>query len=397
MKGYRSKLITAVIAALLIAALYMLYGYWSGMGGEVGVGEPFKGQVKTVKASAGELKITVAATGTVTPEVEVMIKSKAGGEIKEFPFNEGDSLKRGEVVVRLDPETEKTRVRQHEANLLMAEAKLDKARVSLKDSEMKLQREKKLFNEGIISRQEYDDAIIALERARSDQKIAGAEVIQTKERLKEAETLLDDTVIKAPLTGTILKKFVDEGQIISSTLSSASEGTPLFSMANLEKLYVKAMVDEVDIARVSPGDDAEVTVDGLPGRSFKGKVVRIAPQGRVERTVTVFETWVEVYGANSLLKPGMTADVEIITEMKKGALIVPNESLKLLDGKTGLYVMRGGAPAFTAVETGLTNGMVTEILSGLKAGDEVVVSGLKEQGARNGTQRDFLSIFRRKR
>lgn len=395
--GKRFRVIIAIAAVLLLAAGYILYGYGSGekaMEGPGG-GSP---SLKTAKAAVGELRLTVTATGTVTPEVEVVVKSKAGGEITEFRPEEGDELKRGEVVVRLDPETEKTRVRQQEANLLMAEARLEKAKVSLKDAELRLKREKRLFEEGIISAQEHDDSVIAFERAKSDLKIAEAELIQSREKLKEAETLLDDTVIKAPLSGTILKKYVDEGQVISSTLSSASEGTPLFSMANLERIYVKAMVDEVDTSRVSPGDETFITVDGLPGRSFKGKVVRVAPQGRVERTVTVFETWVEVSdNGRTLLKPGMTSDVEITTEVKKGVLTVPNESLKIRDGKTGAFVVRDSSPVFTPIETGETNGIITEVKSGLKGGEEVVVSGLVEGPPRSTSQRDMLYLFRRKR
>jgi HlyD family secretion protein len=113
--------------------------------------------------------------------------------------------------------------------------------------------------------------------------------------LKEARERLADTSIRAPFTGTILKKFVDRGQVISSTISSASEGTQIFSMANLDKIYVTAGIDEVDIAKVRPGQAVVVTVDALPERRFEAVVERVAPQGRTERTVTVFDVVVRAW------------------------------------------------------------------------------------------------------
>lgn len=207
--------------------------------------------IKTAKSVKGDLRLEVIAAGTIAPDIEVIVKSKAGGEITEFPFNEGDIVKKGQPIVRLDPKSEKARANQAEANQLMAKARLEKARIALKDSHVKLARQKKLFEEGIISKQEFDDSEISVEKARSDVNLAEAELFQSKEALKEALERLADTEIKAPFKGTILKKFVDQGQVISSTISSASEGTQIFSMANLDNIFVTAQVDEVDIARVN--------------------------------------------------------------------------------------------------------------------------------------------------
>lgn len=349
------------------------------------------GEVKTAAVSKGDLKIEVLANGTVTPDVEVIVKGKAGGEITDFPFNEGDRVKKGETIVKLDPRTERARANQAEANLLMSKAKLDKTKVALKDAEIKLARQKKLYDDGIISRQELDDSEITLEKAKSDVKIAEAELMQTREALNEANERLADTQIKAPLTGTILKKFVDVGQVIASTLSSASEGTQIFSMANLDYIYVNALIDEVDINRIKPEQEVAVSIDSIPSKAFMGRVERIAPKGKVERTVTVFEVVIEITDKEkTLLRPGMTADVKIQTELIKDALLVPNEALKMKDNKTGVYVAGQSEPVFVPVKAGKTDGILTIIEDGVKEGQEVVTSGLPKKEEKKARNRFFF-------
>lgn len=362
--------VIAIVAAALLGAYYFY-----GSAGNENSNEP----LKTVKVKKADLRLEVVSTGTVTPDVEVVVKSKAGGEITNFPFNEGDRIKKGETIVKLDPRTEETRTRQAEASVLISRAKLEKAHVSLRDAEIKLRRAQELFREGIISRQELDDAEITLEKSRTDLKLGEAEVLQSTEAFKEAKERLDDTQIRAPFTGTILNKDVDVGHVISSTLSSASEGTPLFSMANLDNIYVNAQVDEVDISRISVDQTVTVAVDSLPGRSFKGRVERIAPKGKVERTVTIFDVVIIITDEDKeFLKPGMTAAVNILTDTVKDALIAPNEALRTKNGGTGVYVMKDGAPQFVEVKPGKTDGISTEIQSGVKDGEEVVTSSLKQ-------------------
>jgi len=371
-----------LIAAAVVAALAGAY-YFVGRNPAVDA-EP----MKTAKARRGELRLEAAANGTVNPEIEVIVKSKAGGEIIEFTNNAGDLIKKGEVVVKLDPETEEARTKQAEAALLGARARLERAKIARTDLEVKLGRQKKLFDDGIISMQELEDSEIAFQKAGTEVSIAEAELMHSSEALKEARERLADTSIRAPFTGTILKKFVDRGQVISSTISSASEGTQIFSMANLDKIFVTAGVDEVDIASIRPGQAVSVGVDALPGRVFEGVVERVAPQGRTERTVTVFDVVVRVVDENkSLLMPGMTANVRILTEIRKDALLVPREAVKSRGAKAGVYVVKGGKPEFVEVAVGATDGESTEIRNGVKEGDEVVTSGMSRQNGNGAPPR----------
>lgn len=378
---------TAIIAiSALIVLIIAAFAFFGGADEDVS-------EIKTAAITKGDLRIEVLANGVVTPDVEVVVKSKAGGEITSFPHNEGDKIKKASVVVTLDPRTERARANQAQANLLMAKARLDKAKVSLKDSKTRLERQKKLYADGIISKQELDDSEIAFEKAVSDVNIAEAEIIQTKEALNEANERLEDTEIKAPFTGTILKKYVDVGQVISSTLSSASEGTPIFSIADLDYIFINATVDEVDIAGIAPGQEVVAAVDSISGKTFAAAVERIAPQGRVDRTVTVFDVTIEVSDSEkALLRPGMTADVRILTALVKDVLLVPNEALKTNGDQTGVYTNDGPTPAFVPVKTGKTDGLMTEIEAGdgLKEGTMVVTTGWPKKNGKKAKKRFFF-------
>lgn len=369
----------AVIAAA--AGLYLLGG------GE----DPGTEPLKTARAAKGELVLEAISSGTVNPEIEVVVKSKAGGEIIDFPNNAGDVIKKGQVVVKLDPSTEEARTKQAEATVLSAKARLERARISLADSETRLSRHERLFGDGIVSEQELDDARVARRTAAADVGIAQAELMHAGEALKEAKDRLADTSIKAPFTGTILKKFVDRGQVISSTISSASEGTQIFSMANLDRIFVTAAVDEVDIAAIRAGQKASVTVDALPGRAFEAVVERVAPQGRSERTVTVFDVVVRVTDRDkAALRPGMTADASIRTEAREGVLLVPRAAVKSMGPKVGVYVLKAGNPEFVEVTTGPTDGVAIEITGGIEEGAEVVTSGLPKPGGNGAPKRKRL-------
>lgn len=339
---------------------------------------------RTAPVQRGDLKITVAATGTVTPFVEVEVKSKAGGEIVSFPFQEGDLLNKGDVAVRLDPETERSRVKQASADLLVAEANLEKSRITLQDQELRLKRQKSLFEDKVISRQDLDNAVLEVSRAQSDVKIAEAGLIRARETLKEARDRLDDTEIRAPLSGTILKKQVEEGQVIASTTSSVSEGTLLFTMADLNRIYIEAMVDETDVGRVRSGQQVTIGVDAYPGKTFSGKVVRIAPKGRVESTITVFDVTIEVQDQEKQkLRPMMTANAEILLEREAGVLLVPSEAVRMRDNETGIYRLVEGKPLWSQITRGMSNGIQTEISGDVQEGDTVITSGLTENRAKN--------------
>ncbi|MBI5885864.1 MAG: efflux RND transporter periplasmic adaptor subunit [Deltaproteobacteria bacterium] len=384
----KKKAIIAIMICAALGAAALIYFYAGAKGADKGSAN--NSEVTTAKVEKGDLRLEVLATGTVVPEFEVVVKSKAGGEITSFPHNEGDVISKGETIVKLDPATEQARTNQAEATLMAARARLSKTSIAHKDAKTKLDRAKGLYAGGIISRQDLEDAGILLEKAASDVKVAEAELAQAKEALREQRERLDDTEVKAPYVGTILKKYVDVGQVISSSLSSFSDGTAIFSMANLDNIYVDAMVDEVDVSRIAVGQDVGVSVDSLPERPFAAVVERVAPKGEVQRTVTVFKVFVRITDkGKELLKPGMTADVRILTEIRKGVVLVPSAAIKLKDKAVGVYVMNSGKPVWTEVKPGATDGRVTEITGDLKPGLEVVTSPMKTGTDKNNSKRRF--------
>ncbi len=409
MRTFLSKFIKTVILLLIIlAVIYVgtLMGLFEGVSNFVSPEdeEQRPNTVKTALIARGDLKITVGATGTVKPDLEVIVKSKASGEIINFPFEEGDIVQKGRVVVKLDPKIEKSRVNQAKANLIMAEAKLEKARISLKDKRIRLKRQQTLYNDKIIADQDLDDAGIEFEMSKSDVKIAEAETLRLAEALKEAEDRLDDTEITSPLSGTILEKFVERGQIITSGTSSNTEGTSLFNMADLNKIYISANVDETDVGRVKSGQNVSITVDAYPGWNFKGKVLRIAPKGRVESTITVFDVIIEVVDENKTrLKPAMTANVEVLTEFKQGVLLIPSEAIRIVSGDFGTYILRNEKPAWISLKTGDTDGVFTEIKGDVREGLQVVISGIEDgkikgsEALKSWSLRRAMRPFRKKR
>ncbi len=370
----------SLIVILLVAIVALFYGYYGPFYEEA---ENSSAHLKTFTLEKGDLSVSVTATGTIRPYVEIEVKSEAAGEILSFPFEEGYELEKGRVVVRLDPKIETSRVNQAKAELLMAEGKLERAGVSRKDAELRLKRQEQLFEKGVISRQAYDDALIAHEKSLSEIKIAGAELAKAKEALKEAVDRLEDTEIRAPAKGTILEKFVEEGQVITSTTSSVSGGTLLFTMADLSRIYVEAMVDEVDIGRVAPGQKVTITVDAWPEMVFTGRVKRILPKGRVERTVTFFDVVIDITGnERGKLRLGMSANVEIVIDSVKDALLVPSEALRKKDGETGVFMLGEEGPVWVPVTPGKSDGVLTEVITevkGLEAGQVVILSGLKKK------------------
>jgi len=349
----------------------------------------------TTPVTRGELRLSVAATGTITPYTEVELKSKASGEIISFPFQEGDILSKGKVAVRLDPETERSRVIQANANLLIAEAKLEKAKINLQDEKLHLKRQKSLFEDKVISRQDLDSRAFSVSRAGSDVKIAEAELIRAKETLKEARDRLADTEIRAPLSGTILKKYVEEGQVIASTTSSASEGTLLFIMADLAKIYIEAMVDETDIGRIITGQPVTISVDAYREKIFNGQVIRIAPKGRIESTITVFDVIVEVNDKDKkMLKPMMTANAEILIDRKVNVLLIPSEAVRQVKNKTGVYKALNNEAIWVPVSTGSSDGILTEIEGNISEGEEVIVSSIDSSMKSSGNSRNLRRGFR---
>jgi len=334
-------------------------------------------ETRTHKVAREDLVVAISATGEVEPEYKVEVKSKASGEILEFPHEPGDVVKKGEVLIRLDRKTEERNVALMEADLARARAELESARADQLEKDLALKRTRSLVGNNLVSSQELDGAVAraAVAAARVSQVQAALE----KARLvvEDARERLDETVIASPIDGVIVAKAVERGQIITSGITSVTGGTSLLVVADLSRLHVFALVDETDIGKVETGQQATLSVDAYPERTFEGKVRLIYPTGETSDNITVFRVKVEILDdKKTLLRPGMTANVDIVLRKRPNALIVPDEVVaydpeKPEKGLVSLKTANGVVER--EVTLGETNGFETEITGGLEEGDLVLL------------------------
>jgi len=275
-------------------------------------------QDKSVRTSTspvkrGNLIVAVNSNGIVEPILTVELKSKASGEIIELSIEEGDFVKKGQLIARLDAATA-------ENDFSQAKADVEVARVALSQAKKQAERQEQLYNQGLISELDFDSAMLAKEQANS-------RLVQAEVALEYAKERLSDTVIKSPIDGIVLIKYVEKGQIIASGISNVSGGTTIATIADMSKVYVRTSVDEVDIGQIAPAQKATVNAESYPDREFYGEVLRIHPQAKVEQNVTTFDVTIEVDNSEGLLMSGMNASVEIIAGYKENVLLIPREAL----------------------------------------------------------------------
>ena len=425
----RWLLLSFVAVGLLVAIIV-----WRRPGS---VETPDQPQQSTAKVERGKIRVAVASTGRVVSNLDVEIKCKSSGQVVSLPFDVSDPVKKGDVVVQIDPVDENRLLQQAQVDLDISEARLEQARQTLtvaertlqtdrkkadaslksaqaraKDTAAKAERLKTLLDKKLTSAEDYEttrtaaigaaadlDAAaihidevknqeLSLELKRQDVRIAQAQVESNRINLSIAQQRVKDTIVLAPMDGVVAQRNVQIGQIISSGISNVGGGTTALVLSDLAHVFVLASVDESDIGKVELGQRVRITADAYPGIYFPGKVVRVATRGVNTSNVVTFEVKIEVLGERkSLLKPEMTANVEIVADEKDDALLVPSEALVRKDGRRFAAVLEAdGTTQERPVETGLDDGTQVEITSGLKEGETVVVrKGEAESRWRQGS------------
>ena len=269
---------------------------------------------EAVPVERRNLVVSASASGAIEPVLTVDVKSKASGEIIGMNVQTGDDVKEDQLLASIDPRIPRNNLAQAQANLEVAQAQLGNAKAQLARSDT-------LFKAQAITQTEYDGA-------RLDYANANASVIRARSDLENARDRMNDTKLRAPLAGTIITKNVELGTVISSPTTDAGGGTVLFKMANLDTVQIRALVDETDIGKVSPGLLSTITVDAYPNRPFEGSVLKIEPQATVQQNVTMFNVLVRIPNPNHLLKPGMNTEVEIHVGRRDNVIAVPNAALR---------------------------------------------------------------------
>jgi HlyD family secretion protein len=258
--------------------------------------------------------VSARATGTVQPDTVVEVKSKASGEILDMKVETGQLVERGTLMVRIDQRIPKNTLEQ-------AQADLEVARARLANAEIQERRAEELFKSQSISQEERENAVLAVANAKA--ALVGAQV-----SVENAKIAMEDTDVLAPITGTVIAKLVERGQVISSPTKDVGGGTVLLRMADLNLVQVRTDVDETDIGKIHAGLRATVTVDAYPNQPFEGEVLKIEPQAETVQNVTMFPVLIRIQNQAGLLKPGMNSDVEIHIGERDNVLAVPNASLR---------------------------------------------------------------------
>ena len=358
---------------------------------------------RLAKVTRGDVARSVVATGKIQPITKVEVKSKASGIVEKLFVDINNRVKKGQQLAQLDQQEIVAQVAAQRAQLASAEANVgtyeanveqDKVNAAAPDLPMyklTLDRNLEMQKEGIVSRQALDDAnkdyLAALTWRDSSKaqigvdlaklKQARAQVQQSQATLNQLEEQKGYTTILAPMDGVILSRDVEIGDAVSSILVLGSTATLVMTEGDVNEVYVQGKVDEADIAHVYLGQPARIKVESFRDRTFNGKVTKISPMGVEKDNVTTFEVRVSINNPGGELKALMTANAEILLDEHKGVLTVPenavtydnqkNASVEIPDKK-----QKDGTRKIP-VTVGLSNGSVTEIVSGLKEGDAVVL------------------------
>jgi HlyD family secretion protein len=360
---------------------------------------------KIATVESGTMTRSVVATGKIEPISKVEIKSKANGIIERLLVDVDLVVQPGQVLAEIDKENLTARLREARANLQGAEAAREAAEAQLKKNEIEAEspdvaftrrnraRAQQLFDQKLVSQSALDEAQSAVDQAENRQRAASGQLVIARARLAEAaanvaqakasvertEEELANATIKAPIRATVLTRDVEVGSPVSSILNLGANATLVMTLGDIERVFVRGKVDEADIGRVRLGQTAKITTESFPDKAFEGRVTQISPIGVEKDNVTTFEVEVSIDNAAKELKANMTANAEIVLEQFPNSLLLPEAAIVFDDKRNAsVNVVDVGAPngrRKVDVKVGVGNGTRIQIISGLKAGDRVVLPG----------------------
>lgn len=330
----------------------------------------------------------VTAIGNVSAVTTVEVGTQVSGTIKEIYADYNSTVNKGQIIALIDPTTFEAQVEQAKANLMQAKAGLQRAQATLADAKRNLDRQKMLWERDLIARSDLDSAQTNYDLAVAGVSEADANVLQAQASLKKVETDLGYTRIYSPVDGIVVSRDVDAGQTVAASFQTPT----LFTIAqDLTKMQIETNVDEADIGNVREGLEVTFTVDAYPNAVFSGRIKQVRIASSVVENVVTYPVIIDVSNPDLMLKPGMTANVTIITDKKENVLAVPSAAFRyrpsayegeLLRGRV-LWVLEEGRPLPVQVETGITDGAYVEIKSDdLKEGDRVIIG--EEAGSTKG-------------
>ncbi len=395
----KKKTLYIIIGIAIVFIALLIIGKKAGWFGKTG---NFK-EVEITEVERTDIVEKVSATGKIQPEVEVKLSSEVSGEIIELPIVEGQQVEKGDLLVRVNPELYQSSLERSRAGLQNIRAGLAQAEASLKEAQSNYDRNKRLFEKGIISKAEWDKIVSSYEVAQANRQSAFYNVKSAEASVNEATENLGRTNIYAPMSGTISSLSAELGERVVGTQQMA--GTEILRVADLGDMEVEVDVNENDIVKVAIGDSTIVEVDAYLKQQFKGIVTEISNSANSALTadqVTNFKVKVRILEESyehllegkpenySPFRPGMTATVDIITNKKKDVIAVPISSIvvtadtavakkkdmdksQLSDKKfETVFVKEGDEAKRRVVKTGIQDDARIEVITGLEVGEEVI-------------------------
>jgi HlyD family secretion protein len=351
---------------------------------------------RTEQVSKGDIQQSVTATGTVNAVTTVQVGTQVSGTIKELFVDFNSRVKKGQIIAQIDPSTFESQVQQAKANLLAAQANLDKSNTALVDAKRTFERNKELFGKNLIPRSDLDTSDTNYDSAKAQVSSSQAAIEQCKASLDIARQNLEYTKISSPVDGIVISRNVDVGQTVAASFQTPT----LFTIAqDLTKMQIDTNIAESDIGVVKLGQVVDFTVDAYPDITFKGKVWQIRQAPITVQNVVTYDVVIQVDNRDLKLMPGMTANVSVIIQTRSDVLRITNAATRFrmtersapagagpkagagASEKKGpaVWVLENGKPKRVVMTPGISDGTYTEIVSGdLKEGQQVIVESLKK-------------------
>jgi HlyD family secretion protein len=361
----------------------------------------------TAAVTRGGVARTVTASGTVNPVTTVQVGSYVSGVIQSVSCDYNTHVIKGQVCARIDPRPYQSTVDQDQANLDAARAQYQKDQTAYQFAQVTYQRNADLASKGLVAQDALDQAKSAADQAKAQLQLDQTSISQRSATVQAAKVNLGYTTIVSPVDGTVVSRNITQGQTVAASFQTP---TLFLIAADLTKMQVDTNVSESDIGGLQTGERATFSVEAFPNRSFAGAVTQVRQAPQTVQNVVTYDVVVSTQNPQSLLKPGMTATVHVVTAERNNVLRVPDQALRFTPGgvaagtgrggdavkpvgtsghawaaeQTSIWVLRNGSPVRVPVTVGLDDGTNAEIVSGeLQPNDQVIVS--QQSGATSGS------------
>jgi HlyD family secretion protein len=353
-----------LIVILVVLAAAVLVGRMLHKKGKAKLAAMMKGKVESVTVAKDEITIKLEETGEIQPIRDIEIKSKVGGKIVKLLVDENDYVRQGQLIAIIEPDYDQS-------------ASLSSIKNTLRENEITYQRAQERYNRDreqkqFLTQEQLDESADHLEVAKMnyDNSLVQNNLVK--------DITIENGVSKVYSTasGSVIEKLVEEGEMVRSDIGTVSGGTVLFRLADLNEMIVRAQINEVDIAKIHPGQQSKIQVDALPYNAYQGSITKIAPTAKLNNNIKVFDVDIHITNSDHSLKPGMTANVSIIGETKTDILTIPIRAVfSDEEGNDVVYKVQGDSVgAKVVIKTGINDLQKVEVIDGVSEGDKISLS-----------------------